>query len=71
MTSEEIDDLEELAKLLHQRNEIEDRISRIIVRPALNSHIGEYLASKLFNIKLEDSNLKISYQKQLLLRRIY
>jgi len=48
--------LNELAKLIHKRNEVDDEISDIIERPALCSHIGEYIASKIFDIKLEKSS---------------
>ena len=47
--------MEELAALIHQRNKLSDEVSKIIGRPALNGHVGEYIASKLFNIKLEES----------------
>ena len=48
-------ELEELAKLLSKRNKVDSRISDIIMRPAITGHIGEYIASKLFDIKLEKS----------------
>jgi len=47
--------LEELAALIHHRNKLSDGISKIISRPALTSHIGEYIASKIFNIQLDES----------------
>jgi len=46
--------LEELAALIHQRNKLSGEISKIIGRPALERHIGEYIASKIFDIKLEE-----------------
>ena len=48
-------DLERLADLIHQRNENEVEITRIIGRPAQIGHVGEYLASAVFNITLEVS----------------
>ena len=54
-------ELEELAKLLSKRNKVDSRISDIIMRPAITGHIGEYIASKLFDIKLEKSAPVESY----------
>ena len=48
-------DLERLAELIHQRNENEIEVTRIIGRPAQIGHVGEYLASAIFNIALEVS----------------
>ena len=48
-------ELERVAKLLGERNQINLEISRIIGRPALSGHIGEYIASKIFKIELEYS----------------
>ncbi|MCK9525978.1 MAG: hypothetical protein M0R49_08625 [Limnochordia bacterium] len=42
-----------LADLIKQRNENELSITAIINRPANIGHIGEYIASKIFNIALE------------------
>lgn len=50
-----MDELEKIAKLLKKRNQINLEISKIIDRPALPSHIGEYIASRIFSIRLEDS----------------
>jgi hypothetical protein len=47
--------VEKLAQLIHERNRISEEIARIIGRPALSGHIGEYIASKIFNIRLEES----------------
>ena len=47
--------MERLACLVHERNEISEEIAGIIGRPALNGHIGEFIASKIFRIKLEAS----------------
>jgi hypothetical protein len=48
-------DLEKIAELLKRRKQFDLEISRIIGRPSLASHIGEYIASKIFKIKLADS----------------
>ena len=51
----EIKKLQELAKLIRCRNEIDAKITKIIGRPALTSHVGEYIASQIFKIELEQS----------------
>jgi len=48
-------DLKKLSDLIYERNRIGKSISKIIGRPALSSHIGEYIASNIFNIELEES----------------
>ena len=50
-----IDDLEQLAKIIKRKNTIDDEVSAIVERPALIGHVGEYIASKVFDIKLEES----------------
>mgnify|MGYP005750792115 CR=1 FL=1 len=50
-----MDDLVQLAELIKEKNEIEARITTIIDRPAIIGHVGEYIASKIFNIRLEVS----------------
>ena len=50
-----MENLEELAKLLSKRNSIDEEIGAIIGRPALTGHVGEYIASQVFNIELSDS----------------
>jgi hypothetical protein len=47
--------LEKLASLIHERNRVSKEIAKIIGRPALSGHIGEYVASKIFDIQLESS----------------
>ena len=47
--------LSDLADLLARRNALDARIGAIIGRPALAGHIGEWIASKVFDIQLEDS----------------
>jgi len=48
-------ELARLAELIHTRNQINVDIATIIGRPALVQHIGEYIASTIFDIKLEYS----------------
>ena len=47
-----MDDLERLALLVRQRNEVEVEITRIIGRPAQIGQIGEYIAAKVFRIAM-------------------
>lgn len=48
-------ELSQLANLLEQRNQIAGQITALIGRPALIGHIGEYIASKIFDIVLQES----------------
>jgi len=50
-----MEELEALAALLKERNAIDARIAALIGRPALSGHIGEFIASKVFGIRLCDS----------------
>ncbi len=50
-----MENLEQLASLLHRRNLLEREITAIINRPASIGHIGEYIASVIFQIDLEKS----------------
>jgi len=47
--------LERLAELLRERNRISSEIATLLGRPALSSHIGEYIASKIFDVELYES----------------
>lgn len=47
--------LDRLATLLTEMNSIGNRISEITQRPATIGHTGEYIASKIFDIELEES----------------
>lgn len=47
--------LEKLSNLMENRNVIDDQISGIIGYPAEKGHVGEFIASKIFNIKLNKS----------------
>jgi hypothetical protein len=44
--------LSELAALIKTRNELERAITAVIGRRAQIGHVGEYIASRIFNIKL-------------------
>ena len=48
-------DLENLSEILKKRNVLDDEISRIIGYPAEKGHIGEFIASRIFNITLNKS----------------
>jgi hypothetical protein len=50
-----MDDLIQLAELIKERNALEREITALIGRPAAIGHIGEYIASKVFHIALEES----------------
>ena len=47
--------IDELAQLLRERALIDARIAQLIGRPALPGHIGEFIASEIFGIALNDS----------------
>lgn len=50
-----MEDLIQLAKLIDTRNRTERDITALIGRPAAIGHIGEYIASRVFTIVLEES----------------
>jgi hypothetical protein len=54
---DERDDVElaELAALLRERNALDARLGRLLDRPALVGHIGEWIAARVFDIELEHS----------------
>lgn len=55
------EELIRLAALIRQRNAIDAEIAKIIGRPAEKGHVGEYLASHLFDIDLEVSATQKGY----------
>lgn len=55
MTLSDRASLEELAGLIAQRNQVDAKIAGIIGRPAVSGHIGEYVASHVFDVALESS----------------
>jgi hypothetical protein len=50
-----MNELNKLSDLIKQRNALEDQITAIIGRPAMIGHVGEYIASKIFDISLMES----------------
>ncbi len=50
-----MNDLPRLASLLHERNQIDEQISGLINRPATQGHIGEFISSQVFGIRLMES----------------
>lgn len=48
-------DLGPLAELIQERNRIEERVTKIIGRPASLGHLGEFIASRIFDIELASS----------------
>jgi hypothetical protein len=50
-----------LADLLRERNAIDERISQIIQRPMTAGHAGEWIASRIFDVKLELSATVAAY----------
>ena len=50
-----MDDLQQLSSLLKQMNVVGNQIAKLIERPALTGHIGEFIASRIFEIELERS----------------
>jgi hypothetical protein len=50
-----VDDIHRLAQLISQRNSIDADFSALIGRPATQGHIGEFIASRIFDIQLMDS----------------
>jgi hypothetical protein len=61
MDSREIEQLLRLAALIQKRNVIDAGIAQIIGRPAEKGHVGEYLASYLFDIEIEVSATRAGY----------
>ncbi len=50
-----MDILQSLADLLKHRNTIDQQIASLIGRPAEKGHIGEFVASQIFHIRLNES----------------
>jgi hypothetical protein len=48
-----MDDLQRIAKLLRERNAIDDQIAEITKRPMVAGHLGEWIAAQVFDIELE------------------
>lgn len=55
MDEKAMDDLVALAELVKARNAVASKIAALIKRPALIGHVGEFIASRVFEIDLEES----------------
>jgi hypothetical protein len=53
--------LTELARLLHERNTIDEKISEIIHRPMAAGHAGEWIAAQVFDIQVESNAAMAAY----------
>ena len=51
----QVTEVAQLAELIRERNEVAWRITQLIGRPAQIGHIGEWIASRTFDIELEVS----------------
>lgn len=47
--------IQKVAELLRERNSIDASIAQIIGRPVASGHLGEWVASQIFSIDLEES----------------
>ena len=50
-----MNNLSQLAELIKTRNQVETQITALIYRPAQIGHLGEFIASKVFDIELDES----------------
>ena len=55
LISSHIMTIKDLANLISKKNILDIEISKIIGRPAEKGHVGEYIASQIFDIELSDS----------------
>jgi hypothetical protein len=46
-------EIEQIAKLVRERNAIDEKVAKIISRPMTAAHLGEWLAARIFGIELE------------------
>lgn len=53
--------LGKLAQLIRTNNNVGQEISKVVGRPALMSHVGEYIAAEAFDIKLEQSAAHVAF----------
>jgi len=49
------EELAELARLIRTKNSADSKIARIVGRPALLGHVGEFIAARVFGIELHSS----------------
>jgi len=54
-TSDAMEKLSRLSQAVRLRNEAEQEIAQVIGRPGLIGHVGEYIASHIFGIALQES----------------
>ena len=59
--SQEADPLDELAKLVREKNKADLAIAELIGRPCLPGNIGEYIAARVFSIQLMHSGAHPGY----------
>ena len=50
-----MNDLEHLAVLIREQNPVSNEIAALVGRPALAGHVGEFIAARIFDIKLAAS----------------
>jgi len=55
LVGDSLSEIERLADLISKRNQVNKEIADLIGRPALTGHVGEFIASRVFNIELESS----------------
>lgn len=55
------EELQHLATLIRQKNEVDGAIAQLIDRPALSGHIGEFVAARVFGIDLERPGSHVGY----------
>jgi len=48
-------DVARIAELLRERNAVDASMAQVIGRPMAAGHLGEWIASQVFDIELEDS----------------
>jgi len=51
--------LKKLSKLIKEKNKLDNLISEVINRPCIMGHVGEFIASIIFNIKLQPTATSI------------
>ncbi len=56
-----MDEIERLASLIRQRNEVDGKIGALIGRPATPGNIGEFIAAKIFGVNLMSSGSHPGY----------
>jgi hypothetical protein len=64
-TLPDVDDepIKRIAELLHERNALDAEIAAIMHRPMTSGHLGEWIASHVFDIELEPSAAAVAYRR--------